>query len=83
MRNTLLGSCLLALSLGLVGCDNTSKDDKVVPESPPVTAPGGETKGGAMEGPATKPGGGAESPAPTTPPAEPATPPEKKEEMPK
>ena len=53
MRNVLLGSGLLALSLAIAGCDSTAKDDKVVPQSPPVTAPGGETKpGGAMDGPA-------------------------------
>ena len=78
MRSTLLGSFLLAVSFGVVGCDDAKKDN-VVPESAPVvTPPAGEAGKGAMDGPKAemKPGGAMEGPAPVTAPAaEPATPP--------
>jgi len=65
MRSTLLGSCVLALSFALVGCDDGMKKDgagapPAAGTSPDAAAP----KGGAME-PAPK--GGAMETAPTTP----------------
>ncbi len=67
MRSTLLGSCVLALSFALVGCDDGMKKDGA--GAPPVNGPAGTSpdaapKGGAME-PAPK--GGAMEAAPTTP----------------
>ncbi len=75
MRSTLLASCLLVLSFGVLGCDDGMKKADTAPAPTVTPAPVEPGKGGAMEGPAGK-GGAMEGAAPA--PAEP-----KKEDMPK
>jgi len=79
MRSTLLGSCLLALTFALVGCDDGMKKDGAAGTgAPSVNSPVGENKNGAMEpakGGAMEPAkGGAMEPAPSSDAPKPETP---------
>ena len=96
MRSTLLGSALLVLTFGAVGCDDGMKktdtaEPAVIQTPAPTPVPGDAPKatmegpGAAMEGPGGAAMGGpapvvSDTPTPVSP--EPAAEP-KKEEMPK
>ena len=70
MRSTLLASCLLILSFGVLGCDDGMKKADTAPASAPTVTPGTSEPGkGAMEGSGTTKTEPA--PAPVTPAAEP------------
>ncbi len=66
LRSTLLASCALTLSFGLLGCEDASKTTPAPATPPSVTAPATPDagKGGAMDGPAPR-----VDPAPTPAPA--------------
>ncbi len=89
MRSTLLASCLLILSFGVLGCDDGMKkaDTPAAPAVTPGTPDPGKggmdaSGAGKMEGPGAGKMEGA-APATTEPSPAPATGEPKKEDMPK